>query len=107
LALSDQRVHGGGAPASGIGAGEEGIFSVSRQALWPRAQASQTFADASRPAQHQIVARIDPLAGGKLVEQRAIEAAVNSVIDVLDDGMVAQPASRTGMLKDSSTKTIP
>ena len=32
--------------------------------------------------------RIDPLAGGEVVEQRAIEAAVNS--DVLDDGIVAQ-----------------
>ena len=48
------------------------------------------FADAGRPAQDQIVVRVDPLAGGELVEQRAIEAARGSVIDVLDDGMVAQ-----------------
>ena len=34
--------------------------------------------------------RIDPFAGSKLVEQGAIEAARGTVIDVLDDGMVAQ-----------------
>src|SRR5258708_18918782 len=34
--------------------------------------------------------RVDRLGGGELVEQRAIETAVNSVVDVLDDGMVAQ-----------------
>src|SRR5437868_12150607 len=48
------------------------------------------FADAGWPAQDQIVVRIDPFAGGEFVEQRAIETAGNSVIDVLDDGMVAQ-----------------
>jgi len=49
-----------------------------------------TFADAGWPAQDQIVVRIDPLTGGEFVEQRSIEAAMNSVIDVLDDGIVAQ-----------------
>lgn len=34
-----------------------------------------TFADAGWPAQDQIVVRVDPSAGGELVEQRAIEAA--------------------------------
>jgi len=44
-----------------------------------------------RSAQDQIVVRIDPLAVGKLVEERAIKPAVNSVVDVLNDGVVAQP----------------
>jgi hypothetical protein len=34
--------------------------------------------------------RVDPLAAGELVEQRSIEAAPGAVIDILDDGMVAQ-----------------
>jgi hypothetical protein len=36
-----------------------------------------TFADAGRPAQDQIVVRIDPLAGGEFVKQRPIQAAMN------------------------------
>jgi hypothetical protein len=35
--------------------------------------------------------RVDPLAARALVEQRSIEATRGAVIDVLDDGMVAQP----------------
>ena len=35
--------------------------------------------------------RVDPVAAGEFVEQRAIEAARGPVIDVLDDGLVAQP----------------
>ena len=50
-----------------------------------------TFADAGRPAQDQIVVRVDPLAVGELVEQGAVEAARGAVIDVLDDGLLAQP----------------
>jgi hypothetical protein len=50
-----------------------------------------TFADAGWPAQDQMVVRIDPLAPDELVEQCAIEAARGTVIDVLDDGVVAQP----------------
>ena len=49
-----------------------------------------TFADAGWSAQDQIVMRVDPLAAGELVEQPAIEAARGPVIDVLDDGLVAQ-----------------
>ena len=48
------------------------------------------FADAGRPAQDQIVVRVDPLAGGEFVKQRPIQAAMNSIVDVLDDGIVAQ-----------------
>jgi hypothetical protein len=48
------------------------------------------FAHAGRPAQNQIVVRVDPLAIGELVEERAVEAAWGSVIDVLDAGLLAQ-----------------
>src|SRR5205085_10743661 len=48
------------------------------------------FADAGRPAQNQIVVRVDPLAIGELLEERAVEAAWGSVIDVLDAGRLAQ-----------------
>src|SRR5207248_7697185 len=43
-----------------------------------------------RPAQNQIVVRVDPLAIGELVEQSAVEAAWGPVIDVLDAGLLAQ-----------------
>ena len=49
------------------------------------------FADAGRAAQDQIVVRVDPFALGELVEQGAVEAARDAVIDILDDGAVAQP----------------
>src|SRR3954470_2524981 len=48
------------------------------------------FAHAGRPAQNQIVVRVDPLAIGELLEERAIEAAWGPVIDVLDAGRLAQ-----------------
>ena len=35
--------------------------------------------------------RLDPFAGGKLLKQGSVEAARCAVIDVLDDGVVAQP----------------
>jgi hypothetical protein len=50
-----------------------------------------TLADAGGSAQDQIVVRLDPLAAGELLEQGAVEAARGAVIDVLDDGMLAQP----------------
>src|SRR5580693_1617389 len=49
-----------------------------------------TFADPSRPAQDQIVVRVDPLAIGELVEESAVEPAWGPVIDVLDAGLLAQ-----------------
>src|SRR5690348_3129944 len=48
------------------------------------------FAHAGRPAQNQIVVRVDPLAVGELLEEGAVEAAWGSVIDVLDAGRLAQ-----------------
>jgi hypothetical protein len=35
--------------------------------------------------------RVDPCAGGEPMEQCAIEAAWGAVIDILDDGVMAQP----------------
>src|SRR5262245_65758122 len=49
-----------------------------------------TFADPGGPAQDQIVVRLDPVAVGELVEQRAGEAARGSVINVRDGGLIAQ-----------------
>src|SRR4029077_17950421 len=48
------------------------------------------FAHAGRPAQDQIVVRVDPLAIGELVEESAVEPAWGPVIDVLDAGLLAQ-----------------
>jgi hypothetical protein len=61
------------------------------QGLVAEGTGKPTFADAGGAAQDQIVVRLDPLAGGELVEQGAIETARGSVIDILDDGIVAQP----------------
>jgi hypothetical protein len=49
-----------------------------------------TLSDTGRSAQDQIVVRVDPLAAGELVEQRPIEAARCAVINILDDGVMAQ-----------------
>jgi hypothetical protein len=49
------------------------------------------FADASGPAQDQIVVRVDPFAAGELLEQSAVETARRAIIDVLNEGMLAQP----------------
>ena len=48
------------------------------------------FAHAGRPAQNQIVVRVDPLAVGELLEEGAVEAARGSVINVFDAGRLAQ-----------------
>ena len=47
------------------------------------------FAHAGRPAQNEIVVRVDPLAIGELLEQSAVEAAWGPVIDVFDAGLLA------------------
>ena len=49
------------------------------------------LADAGRSAQDQVVVRIDPGTLGELLEQRAVEAARGTVIDILD-GLMAQPS---------------
>jgi hypothetical protein len=64
---------------------------LSRQTLWPRAAGQSTLADAGGPAQDQIVVRVDPFAAGELLEQGAVEAARCTAIDVLHDGVLAEP----------------
>ena len=36
--------------------------------------------------------RVDPFAAGELLEQGAVETARSAIIDVLDDGVLAQPS---------------
>jgi hypothetical protein len=52
--------------------------------------AEPTFADSGRPANQQIVVRIDPGTLHELEEEGAIEAARGAVIDVFDASLVAQ-----------------
>ena len=52
------------------------------------------LADAGRPDDRQMMVVADPLAGGELLEQGAIEAARRAQVDVLDDRGLAQPGRR-------------
>src|SRR5262249_48337222 len=74
-----------------------------RWALWTmRSSAGKpAFADTGRAAYDQIVVGIDPAAFGELVEQRAIEAARGTVIDILDGGLMAQPGVAQACAKPS------
>src|SRR6266853_1580026 len=49
------------------------------------------LSDAGRADHDQVVMLADPFAAGELAEQGAVEAAMGAVIDVLDDGGLAQP----------------
>jgi len=49
------------------------------------------FADAGRAFDDQVLRRGDPVAGDQPLEQRAIEAAWRTIVDVLDDGALTQP----------------
>ena len=48
------------------------------------------LAGSGRPADEQVVVAVDPVAGGELVEERLVEAARGSQVDVLDAGVLAQ-----------------
>ena len=48
------------------------------------------LADTGRADDQQVLLAVDPVAGGQLVEQRAVEAARRPQIDVLDDGLLPQ-----------------
>jgi hypothetical protein len=50
-----------------------------------------TFADPSGPFDDQVLCPVDPAAGDRCLEQRAVEAAGGTVIDVFDRRLVAQP----------------
>jgi hypothetical protein len=55
---------------------------LSQQALWPRADASQLFADSDWPAQDQILMGIDPAACG---DARLLRALGGAQLPILDD----------------------
>ncbi len=50
-----------------------------------------TFADTGRAAQDDVIVGVDPATLGELLEQRAGETARGSIIDILDDRLVAKP----------------
>lgn len=50
-----------------------------------------TLADAGWSANDQTVVGVDPIADDEFLEERAIEAAGGAIIDILDDGLLAQP----------------
>ena len=49
------------------------------------------LAQATGPGDQQVAALGDPVAGGELEEQRAVEPARTLIVDVLDAGGMAQP----------------
>jgi hypothetical protein len=49
------------------------------------------FSDAGRTDNDQILLLLDPAAQGKLLEQRAVETAIGTIVDALDGSTVAQP----------------
>ena len=51
------------------------------------------LADTGRPGQQEPVVLSDPVAGGELEEERAVEAAIGPEIDILDLRVMAQPGS--------------
>ena len=55
-----------------------------------RGRSQPTLADTGRPAQDQIVVRVDPFADGKLLEQGGVEVTRGAVVIVLDDGVLAR-----------------
>ena len=56
----------------------------------PEGAGDPAFADAGRAADQQIVVSVDPIAGGELLEQGAVETADGAQIDVLDHCGLAQ-----------------
>lgn len=50
------------------------------------------LADAGRPGDHQVVASIDPVALDETGQQPSIDSPVGAVVDVLRDGVMAQPS---------------
>src|SRR5215831_19805572 len=64
--------------------------SVVTASLVTERTSKPTFADPGGPAQDQIVVGVDPVGIGEVVEQRAVEAARGSVIDIFDAGLLTQ-----------------
>ena len=59
--------------------------------MWASAQAIQTLADAGWANDDQILVLIDPIAGGEPNKQGLVEPARGLHVDVLDDGVLAEP----------------
>ncbi len=65
---------------------------LSRQAFWPRAQASHSLprtpirglANAAGPGDQQVPVLGDPTTGSELLEQRFVEPSARTVIDIFD-----------------------
>ena len=49
-----------------------------------------TLSDAAGAGDDEVAPGPDPVAGGELEEQRAVEATMAAVVDILDAGRVAQ-----------------
>ncbi len=62
-------------------------FSAS---LMAKRASDPAFADAGRPGDQKPFGALDPAAGDELLEQRAVDAARGSQVDVFDDGVLAQ-----------------
>jgi len=58
--------------------------------LVPEGASNPGFADPGRADDQQVLLAVDPIPGGELLEQRAIEAAGRPKVDVLDDRLLAQ-----------------
>ncbi len=48
------------------------------------------LSDPCRPFDDEVLRHVDPIAGGELLEERAVEAARRAIVDVLDGRMMAQ-----------------
>ena len=70
-----------------------------RQALWPSAQASQPLPRPLAPVDQQVAPFGDPVAGGELQEQRAVEPAWALIVHVFDAGRMPQTSGSCARLE--------
>ena len=66
-----------------------------------------TFADPGRAAQDDVIVGVDPTTLGELLEQRAIETARGTIIDILDGCRVAKPCISKHRWHASLTQRCP
>jgi hypothetical protein len=76
-----------------------GDREVLRQALWPRAQASQLLPTPGRAGQQQAMAFADPVTTGQLEEEPAIKTAAGAEVGVFDLRVVTQPGGARSCLE--------
>ena len=82
------------------------VFSAS---LVAERAGEPTFAQAGRPGHEQIAALGDPVAGGELEEQGAVEPARTLIVDVLDAGGMTQagdPGARFELLLPAQRQLV-